>query len=277
MRLALKHKRTNYYNLITAKGRLGVPHPRPGGAPPRHVEVSMPTPQLVATALSTATPKKRTAVRIFVVVAMAVGLAVTPAPTGLPALPMQRASALPINERTATWIATTSREVALELRAVADLPERETAAVAGRQINELAALVAYLLDADVDELRNVWTGTSLQRKIVLFSALSQVGVPYRLNADAPFIALDCSSLTKFAWIQGGVEIDRGSAEQYARAKRIDRDEVQAGDLIWYPGHIMMSLGVPDLIVHARSGERAVEIHRIDPTRLKWMRFASPLD
>ena len=276
MRLALKHKRTNYYNLITAKGRLGVPHPRPGGAPPRHVEVSMPTPQLVATALSTATPKKRTAVRIFVVVAMAVGLAVTPAPTGLPALPMQRASALPINERTATWIATTSREVALELRAVADLPERETAAVAGRQINELAALVAYLLDADVDELRNVWTGTSLQRKIVLFSALSQVGVPYRLNADAPFIALDCSSLTKFAWIQGGVEIDRGSAEQYARAKRIDRDEVQAGDLIWYPGHIMMSLGVPDLIVHARSGERAVEIHRIDPTRLKWMRFASPL-
>jgi len=236
----------------------------------------MPTPQLVATALSTATPKKRTAVRIFVVVAMAVGLAVTPAPTGLPALPMQRASALPINERTATWIATTSREVALELRAVADLPERETAAVAGRQINELAALVAYLLDADVDELRNVWTGTSLQRKIVLFSALSQVGVPYRLNADAPFIALDCSSLTKFAWIQGGVEIDRGSAEQYARAKRIDRDEVQAGDLIWYPGHIMMSLGVPDLIVHARSGERAVEIHRIDPTRLKWMRFASPL-
>lgn len=277
MRLALKHKRTNYYNLITAKGRLGVPHPRPGGAPPRHVEVSMPTPQLVATALSTATPKKRTAVRIFVVVAMAVGLAVTPAPTGLPALPMQRASALPINERTATWIATTSREVALELRAVADLPERETAAVAGRQINELAALVAYLLDADVDELRSVWTGTSLQRKIVLFSALSQVGVPYRLNADAPFIALDCSSLTKFAWIQGGVEIDRGSAEQYARAKRIDRDEVQAGDLIWYPGHIMMSLGVPDLIVHARSGERAVEIHRIDPTRLKWMRFASPLD
>jgi hypothetical protein len=52
--------------------------------------------------------------------------------------------------------------------------------------------------------------------------------------------------------------------------------VQAGDLIWYPGHIMMSLGVPDLIVHARSGERAVEIHRIDPTRLKWMRFVSPL-
>ncbi|NDG77622.1 MAG: hypothetical protein EBX51_07400, partial [Acidimicrobiia bacterium] len=145
-----------------------------------------------------------------------------------------------------------------------------------RHINELAALVAYLLDANVDELRDTWTTTSLQRKIALFSALSQIGVPYRLNADAPFIALDCSSLTKFAWIQAGVDIERGSAQQYARARRIDRDEVQVGDLIWYPGHIMLSLGVPDLIVHARSGERAVEIHRIDSTRLKWMRFVDPL-
>jgi cell wall-associated NlpC family hydrolase len=244
-----------------------------------------------AAALPFSTAHLRTRVRrIMVVTLIAVGLVVAPVPTALsvpaapsvPSVPLpatlqvQPVSAVPINERAATWIAATAREVALELRAVGDLPERETAAVAGRQINELAALVAHLLDADVDELRSAWTATSLQRKIVLFSALSQIGVPYRLNADAPFIALDCSSLTKFAWIQGGIEIDRGSAQQYARAKRIDRDEVQAGDLIWYPGHIMMSLGVPDLIVHARSGERAVEIHRIDSTRLKWMRFVSPL-
>ncbi|MFM8970730.1 MAG: hypothetical protein ACKOI3_11045, partial [Actinomycetota bacterium] len=43
----------------------------------------------------------------------------------------------------------------------------------------------------------------------------------------------------------------GSSHQYARATRVSRDDVQAGDLVWYPGHIMMSLGVPELIVHAR--------------------------
>ena len=258
-----------------------VPQPRSVARPPHHLEVP-PMTNIRAAALPFSTVHLRTRVRRIVVVTLtAVGLVVTPVPASpsvpLPAsLQMQPASAVPINERAATWIAATAREVALELRAVDNLSERETAAVAGRQINELAALVAYLLDADVDELRSAWTATSLQRKVVLFSALSQIGVPYRLNADAPFIALDCSSLTKFAWIQGGVEIDRGSAQQYARAKRIDRDEVQAGDLIWYPGHIMMSLGMPDLIVHARSGERAVEIHRIDSTRLKWMRFVSPL-
>lgn len=237
-----------------------------------------------AAALPFSTAYLRTRVRRLVVATLtAVGVVVVPVPATV-ALPVslpvpvavQPAAAVAINERAATWIAATAREVALELRAVADLPERETDGVAGRHINELAALVAYLLDANVDELRDTWTTTSLQRKIALFSALSQIGVPYRLNADAPFIALDCSSLTKFAWIQAGVDIERGSAQQYARARRIDRDEVQVGDLIWYPGHIMMSLGVPDLIVHARSGERAVEIHRIDSTRLKWMRFVDPL-
>jgi len=184
---------------------------------------------------------------------------------------------VPVSERTATWIAVTSREVALELRAASDLPEAEARGVAARQIDEIASLIAHLLDADAAQLRTVWAEASVQRKIAVFSALSQVGVPYRLNADAPFIALDCSSLTKYAWAQAGVEIDRGSAQQYARGNRVSRDTVQVGDLVWYPGHIMMSLGVPELIVHARSGERAVEVHRIDSTRLSWMRWVSPLD
>jgi len=181
-----------------------------------------------------------------------------------------------VSERASQWIAVTAREVALELRAVRDLPESETRHVAGRKIAELAGFIAFILDADADVLRGVWFNTPVQRKIAMFSALSQVGVPYRLNADAPFIALDCSSLTMFAWAQAGVEIERGSAQQYARATRVSRDDVQAGDLVWYPGHIMMSLGVPELIVHARSGERAVEVHRIDSTRLSWMRWVSPL-
>ena len=190
---------------------------------------------------------------------------------------MSPVGAVPVSERTATWIAVTSREVALELRAASDLPEAEARGVAARQIDEIASLIAHLLDADAAQLRTVWAEASVQRKIAVFSALSQVGVPYRLNADAPFIALDCSSLTKYAWAQAGVEIDRGSAQQYARGNRVSRDTVQVGDLVWYPGHIMMSLGVPELIVHARSGERAVEVHRIDSTRLSWMRWVSPLD
>jgi cell wall-associated NlpC family hydrolase len=188
----------------------------------------------------------------------------------------QSAQAIPLPEVATSWIASTSRGIALELRASRSLPAREQRAVAGRQINEVAGLVAHLLSADADALRSVWAAASLTRKIAVFTALSQLGVPYRLNADAPFVALDCSALTKFAWAQAGLDIERGSQYQYARAARVTRDDVQAGDLVWYPGHIMLSLGLPELIVHARSGQRAVELHRIDATRLPWMRWVSPL-
>ena len=215
--------------------------------------------------------EKRTLVRSALLLLVAT---VALAGSLLPATPV---GAVPVAERTAAWIAVTSRNVALELRRSADLEAVEQAEVAERQIRELAGLVAVLLNTDAEVLRTIWMQASLPRKIALFSALSQVGVPYRLNADAPFIALDCSALTKFAWAQAGVSIERGSAEQYARADRVSREKVQVGDLVWYPGHIMFSLGTPDLIVHARSGQRSVEIHRIDSTRLGWMRWVSPLD
>ena len=220
-------------------------------------------------ALSLSTLNLRTLVRFLVAAMLA---AVVMLSVGSP----NTAHAVPVTERAASWIAATSREIALELRRSRNVPEVEQQAIAGRQIDEVASLVAYLLDADAEQLRSVWTAASLTRKIALFSALSQVGVPYRINADAPFIALDCSALTKFAWAQAGVPIDRGSQYQYARAERVSRDSVQVGDLVWYPGHIMFSLGVPELIVHARSGERSVEIHRIDSTRLSWMRWVSPI-
>lgn len=220
-------------------------------------------------ALSLSTLNLRTPVRFLVAAMLA---AVVMLSVGSP----NTAHAVPVTERAASWIAATSREIALELRRSRNVPEVEQQAIAGRQIDEVASLVAYLLDADAEQLRSVWTAASLTRKIALFSALSQVGVPYRINADAPFIALDCSALTKFAWAQAGVPIDRGSQYQYARAERVSRDSVQVGDLVWYPGHIMFSLGVPELIVHARSGERSVEIHRIDSSRLSWMRWVSPI-
>lgn len=240
---------------------------------------------LAATAFSARDLKKRTRVRstrtsraVAAICGIALSAVALVSPVGVPGLwSVSPVGAVPVSERTATWIAVTSREVALELRAASDLPEVEARGVAARQIDEIASLIAHLLDADAAQLRTVWAEASVQRKIAVFSALSQVGVPYRLNADAPFIALDCSSLTKYAWAQAGVEIDRGSAQQYARGNRVSRDTVQVGDLVWYPGHIMMSLGVPELIVHARSGERAVEVHRIDSTRLSWMRWVSPLD
>ncbi|MFM8505497.1 MAG: C40 family peptidase, partial [Acidimicrobiaceae bacterium] len=74
----------------------------------------------------------------------------------------------------------------------------------------------------------------------MFAALTQLGVPYETNADEPGKALDCSALIKFAWSNAGINMPRGSAQQYAFGERVKASEVQLGDLAWYPGHISMS-------------------------------------
>jgi len=184
-----------------------------------------------------------------------------------------RAVALP--EHSTEWIARTAWEITTELRRSQTVAVVEHRDLAARAISEAASLVAHHLNADPVALRRAWLDAPLPRKIAVFSALSQLGVPYRLNGDAPFVGLDCSALTKYAWGQAGVALDRASASQYARGQRVAVDRIRAGDLVWYPGHIMMSLGVPELIVHARSGQRAVEIHRIADERLSWMRWIDP--
>ncbi|MFZ9731093.1 MAG: hypothetical protein ACO3CX_05620, partial [Ilumatobacteraceae bacterium] len=93
----------------------------------------MPPKHPAATALPVRHPKKRTLVRFF-------ALAVTVMATVV-LVPADPVAAVPVSDRTATWIATTARQVALELRDARELPDAESRFVAERQIDELAGLV----------------------------------------------------------------------------------------------------------------------------------------
>ena len=75
------------------------------------------------------------------------------------------------------------------------------------------------------------------------AALSQVGKPYRYAAAGPD-AYDCSGLTMWAWRHAGVSLPHSSRMQYAATTRISRDQLQAGDLVFYGSpihHVAMYL------------------------------------
>ncbi len=152
-----------------------------------------------------------------------------------------------------------------------------------RSRDRVAALVVERLvergigDIDVEQLIAAWSATDLDGQGALIAALSQVGVPYRRNAEAPGTAFDCSGLTGWAWERAGVDLPRYSTSQFRRADEVERDAAEAGDLVWYPGHIMMYLGVGDAIIHSPEPGRGVEIGEISARRRRWARFADPTD
>ncbi len=75
------------------------------------------------------------------------------------------------------------------------------------------------------------------------AALSQVGKPYEYGAAGPN-SYDCSGLTMWAWQHAGVSLPHSSRMQYAATTRISRDQLQAGDLVFYGSpihHVAMYL------------------------------------
>lgn len=60
------------------------------------------------------------------------------------------------------------------------------------------------------------------------------GVPYRHGASSPR-AFDCSGFTSFVFKRFGVNLDRRSSAQIYDGRRVSRNDLQPGDLVFFNG------------------------------------------
>ena len=201
---------------------------------------------------------------------LATGLAPLPGRLGVGAV-----SAKPMPAIESAWVAMQAQLALDALEAAENVSAVEQKDVASRCVNSIAKIIAEHLEISSKELTQSWQQSGIDRQKVLFSALTQLGVPYKTNADEPGRALDCSALIKFAWSNAGLKMPRGSAQQYAVGERVKASEVQLGDLAWYPGHISMSLGFQNIVIQAPTNGRNVEVHEINESRINWVRWVDP--
>jgi cell wall-associated NlpC family hydrolase len=140
---------------------------------------------------------------------------------------------------------------------------------------QTARLAATELGYPADEMADAWASTPLEHQRAVLAAMTQVGVPYRRNTSIEDVGFDCSGLTTFAWAEPGVTLFRQSGTQISNATRLDRSTARAGDLVHYPGHIMMYLGVDDAIIHSVMTGRTVELDTISARRSSSVHFGDP--
>lgn len=60
------------------------------------------------------------------------------------------------------------------------------------------------------------------------------GVPYRHGAMSPR-AFDCSGFTSYVFKQFGISLDRRSSAQINDGRRVKREDLQPGDLVFFTG------------------------------------------
>jgi cell wall-associated NlpC family hydrolase len=143
-------------------------------------------------------------------------------------------------------------------------------------LQSVAYTVAGKLGVDGARMHHAWLAADHAHQVALLSALTQVGVPYHRNASKMGIGFDCSGLTAFAWGQSGVELARRSTTQLRNAAKRTIDTAEAGDLVYYPGHVMLWLGVDNLIVHAPQRGKDVEVGHITGRRVRSAKFGNPI-
>ena len=124
---------------------------------------------------------------------------------------------------------------------------------------DLAAATAHELSVSSAALEAAWRRADGPHQTAVLTALTQLGVQYQSNSSEPFVGFDCSGLTSFAWREAGVQLSRQSGAQISEAEERTEETAMAGDLVQYPGHVMLYLGVPDTIVHASNPESDVEL------------------
>ncbi len=140
---------------------------------------------------------------------------------------------------------------------------------------QVAALVARRLSISGRGLSEAWARADAEHQIAVLAAVSQLGVPYRRFAMQPGVALDCSGLTTFAWGEAGFSIQRNSTQQMRSAESRDIWTAQAGDLVHYPGHIMMWLGSGFGVIHSPEPGHSVELKVLGLSSLRRSTFGDP--
>ena len=197
--------------------------------------------------------------------------------------PLRAAQAAP-TDGVSTGIALDAGPVTASVRASSTLawldrysttldPRAFTAFSAGR--DALAADIATQLMIDPARMQAAWAGADIDHQVALMTGLSQLGVPYRRNTSKPGVSFDCSGLTTYAWSEAGYALARNSRAQINASAKRTHETAQAGDLVYYPGHIMMWLGVDGAILHSPFTGRNVEVSYIRGGRLKSVRFGDP--
>lgn len=142
--------------------------------------------------------------------------------------------------------------------------------------DSLADAAAAQLEIDPAAMRAAWAAADQRHQIVLMAALTQLGVPYRKRTNEAGKGFDCSGFTSFAWSATDVVLPRQSRRQINMVFPVSQADAQPGDLVYYPGHVSLYLGVDMAIVHSPTYGDSVRFGHIRSSRQRVARFGNPI-
>jgi cell wall-associated NlpC family hydrolase len=87
-------------------------------------------------------------------------------------------------------------------------------------------------------------------------AMQYLGIPYRWGGSSPESGFDCSGFTMYVYAKLGVSLPHHAASQYGLGTPVSKDQLQAGDLVFFNGlgHMGMYIGGGQFIHAPHTGD-----------------------
>ncbi len=142
----------------------------------------------------------------------------------------------------------------------------------------LLAAMAVVPQADAVDAEPLAESVPLLSRISSFTdraaslaieAMSLVGIHYKLGGTSPENGLDCSGLVRYVFREAnGTELPRTSSEISRVGEKIDKKDLQPGDLVFFNtlkrafSHVGIYLG-DNQFIHAPSSGGAVRVDSMD--------------
>ncbi|TRW44568.1 C40 family peptidase [Georgenia yuyongxinii] len=153
-----------------------------------------------------------------------------------------------------TWSVETLEAVAKAPRVVTVAVERPAAAAS--RSGERPALAEATETAAATEVAPAPAPAASASAIVNY-ARQFVGTPYVYGGVTP-AGFDCSGFTQYVFANSGIGLPRSSSAQASAGTRVSAAEAQAGDLVWWPGHVGIYTGNGNHIAARQPGTALYE-------------------
>ena len=119
----------------------------------------------------------------------------------------------------------------------------------------------YISDADTISSVNLKFPRENMRELLVREVERFLGVPY-LWGGRSFFGVDCSGLSGLIAARYGVILPRDSRDQISAGIHISRDDINTGDLLFFPGHVALAID-NKLYIHSSRTNGGVAYNSLD--------------